>query len=423
MFFKNATCFTLFLIVVLVIWCEFALFYLYLFQCTWPQIPENKLDKFIHPGEKDKPVRILLVSDTHIGVRHALLDRMRRHWLLNRAFKTAMNLYEPEIVIHLGDLLDQAFFEPDEDFNNDVGIVESIFHVDPRSTIFKVVPGNHDIGFHHRLHPYTSARFNRAFRIPADSGLSKDDIDVRGAVKLWAHRGLLFVFLNSMALEGDSCRFCRRADEEIQLLTKRLQCLRGELALQSCQEDFRMIMEHDSDPIRLGDYTHPILIQHFPLFRPNESVCEDNFPDSMPESGRKVPYQPGIDCLSDSITRQLFFSVRPRLAFGGHTHYYCHRNHTIGTRAGDLSAWKVEEWTLPALSYRVSGYPGFVLLHASRNGHAVRRCRVPTEWTLTANYVIGLCIIILVYWRMRRRRYAPSFYSNVSITRPVAKES
>lgn len=78
MFFKNATFFALFLVVVLVFWCEFVLFYLYLFQCTWPQISEENLDKFILPGEKTKPVRILLVSDTHIGVRHQLIDRIRR---------------------------------------------------------------------------------------------------------------------------------------------------------------------------------------------------------------------------------------------------------------------------------------------------------------------------------------------------------
>ncbi|VUZ42534.1 unnamed protein product [Hymenolepis diminuta] len=419
MFIKNATFFALFLVVVLVFWCEFVLFYFCLFQCTWPQISEENLDKFILPGEKTKPVRILLVSDTHIGVRHQLIDRIRRHWLLNRAFKTAMSLYSPEVVIHLGDLLDQGFFEPDEDFNKDVGIVRSIFNTDQKSTVFKVLPGNHDVGFHHRLHPYTSGRFNRVFRLPADQKYTKDDVEVGGSVKLWSYKGLLFVFLNSMAFEGDSCRFCRRAEDDLQLLTKRLQCLRGDLALQSCQEDFRSIMEHGSDKISMGDYTHPILIQHFPLFRPDETVCKGDYPDSMPESGRNVPYKSGIDCLSDSVTRQLFFSIRPRLAFSGHSHYFCHRTHTVSSRSEYSSAWKVEEWTLPALSYRVSGYPGFILLHASRNGYAVKRCRVPTEWAIGFNYVIGLCIIILVYWSMRRKRSSPSIFP----TRPIAKES
>lgn len=61
-----------------------------------------------------------------------------------------MSLYSPEVVIHLGDLLDQGFFEPAEDFNKDVGIVRSIFNIDQKSTVFKILPGNHDVGFHHR---------------------------------------------------------------------------------------------------------------------------------------------------------------------------------------------------------------------------------------------------------------------------------
>lgn len=72
-----------------------------------------------------------------------------RHWLLRRAFKTVMSLYHPDIVLHLGDLLDYGFFEPEEAFEADVKIVQSIFAVDS-TTVFKVVPGNHDIGFHHR---------------------------------------------------------------------------------------------------------------------------------------------------------------------------------------------------------------------------------------------------------------------------------
>ena len=68
---------------------------------------------------------------------------------MKRAFSTAMNLYHPEVVIHLGDLLDQGFFENDEAFKDDLKIVENIFNLDSK-VIFKVVPGNHDIGFHHR---------------------------------------------------------------------------------------------------------------------------------------------------------------------------------------------------------------------------------------------------------------------------------
>ncbi|CUT98857.1 metallophosphoesterase 1 [Echinococcus multilocularis] len=375
MLLKSATWVAFVLFFLLVIWTEFLLFYVSLLQCTWPQISESTVDKFIHPGDNSKPVKILLISDTHIGSRHQWIDKTRRHWLLKRAFKTVMGLHHPDVVLHLGDLLDYGFFETEESFEADVKIAQNIFAVDS-TAVFKVVPGNHDIGFHHRLHPYTYARFHRAFRDDTSGTRaghnSGDSGDVGGGVRLWAYRGLLFVFINSMALGGDGCRFCRRAEEELQLLTKRLQCLRGELALQSCQDDFKAITEPGSDVIHPGDYSHPILIQHFPLYRPDEAA-----------------------------TKQLFFAIRPNLVFGGHTHYYCHRNHTIRTRTD--GSWRTEEWTLPAFSYRVSKTPGFILLHASRNGYAVRRCHLPTELTIGVNYAIGLLLILFVYLRLRRR--------------------
>ncbi|VDM33876.1 unnamed protein product [Hydatigera taeniaeformis] len=457
MIFKNATWVVFGLFFFLVVWTEFLLFYMSLLQCTWPQISEKNADKFIYSGDNLKSVKILLISDTHIGSRHQWIDKTRRHWLLKRAFKTAMSLYHPDVVLHLGDLLDYGFFESEDAFEADVKIAQNIFDVGS-TTVFKVIPGNHDIGFHHRtsrtgnpgglcevlhftvveagfdglyekhnatrtrnrisvlfrLHPYTYARFNRAFR-HHNSG-SRDWFDsggaegVGGGVKLWAYRGLLFVLLNSMALSDDSCRFCRRAGEELQLLTKRLQCLRGELALQSCQDDFEAITEPGSDVIHPGDYSHPILIQHFPLYRSDETVCEAGLRDSMPEVERHTSYKSDFDCLSDSATKQvclpsyeggvilcserlklnqeglaahtldshddkmlellvflilLFFAVRPNLAFGGHTHYYCHRNHTVGTRTG--GSWRMEEWTLPPFSYRVSKTPGFILNKATTN--------------------------------------------------------
>lgn len=91
------------------------------------------------------------------------------------------------------------------------------------------------------LNAYTYSRFSKSFR------QRNNGVHYGGAVSLWSQRGLLFVLVNSMALEGDGCRFCSRADEELLSLTRRLQCLRGELALQSCQSDFEDITEPGSD--------------------------------------------------------------------------------------------------------------------------------------------------------------------------------
>lgn len=63
--------------------------------------------------------------------------------------------------------------------------------------------------------------------------------------------------------------------------------------------------------IQPGEYTHPILIQHFPLYRPNETVCEAGISEAMPEEERGNPYKPGTDCLTDAVTKQVFNSISP----------------------------------------------------------------------------------------------------------------
>lgn len=78
MLFKNATWVAFILLILLVIWTEFLLFYMSLLRCTWPQISESTVDKFIYPGDNSKPVKILLISDTHIGSRHQWIDKTRR---------------------------------------------------------------------------------------------------------------------------------------------------------------------------------------------------------------------------------------------------------------------------------------------------------------------------------------------------------
>lgn len=69
---------------------------------------------------------------------------------MQRAFQTFMFLHNPDVVIHVGDMLDYGFFQPDEEYEVDVRRFNELFSVNKDNTAFKSVPGNHDIGFHHR---------------------------------------------------------------------------------------------------------------------------------------------------------------------------------------------------------------------------------------------------------------------------------
>lgn len=57
---------------------------------------------------------------------------------------------------------------------------------------------------------------------------------------------------------------------------------------------------------QMYEYTRPILLLHFPLYRRNELDCAvDDAWDTMPYRDREVAYQPKLDCLSKSATDEV----------------------------------------------------------------------------------------------------------------------
>ncbi len=65
---------------------------------------------------------------------------------MSRAFQAAMALHQPDIVFHLGDVLDSGALDPQWAFEQDAATAHRIFSLDKETTPFKVIPGNHDIG-------------------------------------------------------------------------------------------------------------------------------------------------------------------------------------------------------------------------------------------------------------------------------------
>ena len=64
------------------------------------------------------------------------------------------------------------------------------------------------------------SRFKEAFDAPS--------------VKLVEMRGVIFVLVNSMAMEGDGCNICKNAEEELQALRWKLKCSKVGFVLDIC---------------------------------------------------------------------------------------------------------------------------------------------------------------------------------------------
>ncbi len=110
-------------------------------------------------------------------------------------------------------------------------------------------------------------------------------------------QGNHFVLLNSMAFEGDGCMMCKEAEKRLAKVAKELACARG--------DDLSVRAECDGEiEDRIGQFSRPIIMQHFPLYRPNEASCPQAV-DGPPEEVRQMQHRERFDCLSKEASEKV----------------------------------------------------------------------------------------------------------------------
>ena len=159
--------------------------------------------------------------------------------------------------------------------------------------VYFTLHGNHDIGFHSEMSPHLKKRFDRAYNL--------ED------VQQFEINGIKFVSVNSVTMEGDSCELCQSAVRQLH-----------EVARQLCPPDDRARQCLNANP--------PILLTHYPLFRESEEQCGNDW-DTRAERYTYTKFIEKSDCLSKNATKLILNTIRPRIAFSGHTHVSCVTNH------------------------------------------------------------------------------------------------
>eukprot|EP00095_Tigriopus_kingsejongensis_P010160 maker-scaffold575_size133042-snap-gene-0.36 protein:Tk10160 transcript:maker-scaffold575_size133042-snap-gene-0.36-mRNA-1 annotation:"metallophosphoesterase 1 isoform x1" len=327
----------------LLLWCEFLVYYVTLSGCHYPAVPASG-------GADDPPLRAMVLADTHLlGSRHGhWFDQLRREWQMHRAFQSAYALFQPELVLFLGDLFDEGQWCGPPEFNAYVQRFQDLFAVDPERTTVKVVAGNHDIGFHYAVTPESNRRFEAAFRTPA--------------IDQFALRGVHFVSVNSMAMEGDRCFLCTRARQQLHRVASHLGCWDPDRACEVATDGLGRI--------------RPILLQHFPLFRASDTHCQEI--DEAPAQEKDKPFRERWDCLSREASQELLTVLKPRLILSGHTHHGCRTHHG-----------NVTEWSVSSFSWRNRNNPTFLLAHFTPDTVAIEKCVLPTESSVVRCYIVG----------------------------------
>ncbi|XP_061198114.1 metallophosphoesterase 1-like [Saccostrea echinata] len=347
-----------FLVICLLMYCEFFHYYVVLLFCKWPVL---KMDTAQLPI-KSKPLKVMILADTHIlGWKEGhWFDKLRREWQMERSFQSSMTIHNPDVVFILGDLLDEGKWCTKAEFNYHVKRFKKMFSTPPGVETY-VVTGNHDIGFHYMMTEQKHRRFEEAFSAPS--------------VQMVEIHGKIFVLMNSMAMEGDGCSLCSEAVEKMEKISFQLKCSQESLSKKKIPSACKKMKKLS--------YTQPILMQHFPMFRPSDHNCST--PDAAPSAEKDIPFRPKYDCLSQEASKQVFKWVNPRLIVSAHTHHGCHRVHDNG----------VPEWTVASFSWRNKKGPSFLLAVISDTDFNINQCFLPNENTVFSIYVTGMILILL----------------------------
>lgn len=344
------------------VYCEFLHYYVVIGQCDWPVLNPSSADKSIE--DNGDQLRAMILADTHLlGRRNGhWFDKLRREWQMHRAFQSAITLHKPNIVIFLGDLFDEGKWCMPDEFAAYVTRFHNLFYA-PEEIQFLIAAGNHDMGFHYSLNPYLVNRFQKAFDT--------------GPVKLLQIQGVTFVIINSMAMEGDDCFLCKPALTKLKIVSRQLKCAKGDKEL--CEYWKNSMMQQ---------YSMPIILQHYPLFRESDAVCSE--PDEAPEDIKYIRFRERWECISKDSTELLLEELSPRLVLSGHTHHGCNVQHNSSD--GKI----VHEYTIPSFSWRNKKNPTFSMMTASPNNYSIYKCHMPSENTVLSIY--ALSVIAFVVW-------------------------
>ncbi|XP_017353971.1 metallophosphoesterase 1 isoform X1 [Cebus imitator] len=338
------------------LFCEFLIYYLVIFQCKWPEMKPTADDG--EQATREPVLKAMFLADTHLlgeFLGH-WLDKLRREWQMERAFQTALWLLQPEVIFILGDVFDEGKWSTPEAWADDMARFQKMFR-HPSHVQLKVVAGNHDIGFHYEMNIYKVKRFEKVF----------------SSERLFSWKGINFVMVNSVALKGDGCGICSEAEAELIEVSHRLNCSREQVHGSS-----------QCGPGPLLPTSVPILLQHYPLYRRSDANCSGE--DAAPPEERNIPFKENYDVLSREASQKLLWWLQPRLVLSGHTHSACEVHHE----------GRVPELSVPSFSWRNRNNPSFIMGSITPTDYALSKCYLPREHVVLIIYcgAVGFLMVL-----------------------------
>ena len=364
-----------------IVFCSFILlvplggiFWLYALTCSWPENNGN----FV--------LRALVVSDVHLlgDRKRSSLDRYWTDWSLQMSFTVARMKFQPDIVLNIGDVLDEGKRSNDDQYRSYMERAQQIFLRGQAnklskssstsatlgtsfSTILssKALPhyttvGNHDVGWRF-LNDW------RLFTFERDHHHSSNHF--------FQVHNLTFARINSMALHPDAIKTSGGKKHGLEI------------------ENMLKSNRHVD-----------VLLTHMPLYRHNDLQCgqerkrdpEDGGVTFYPASKTLIPND---DVVDEKFTSRILTKWTPTTILSGHLHSVCRFKHLSGS----------QELTIPTFSWRMRPDPKYFLISFDKIGNIhAKQCNLPHEhvYMFVVTFGIGLVVVLTgweVYTRMKRR--------------------
>ncbi|XP_052160684.1 uncharacterized protein LOC127778076 [Oryza glaberrima] len=327
------------------------------------------------PAPAPGDLRVMMVSDLMLlGSDATYADRFFRNHVMSKLFAKSIETLRPDMIVVLGDISAMGFQLKESKWIDVIDQFKGILG-QYSDLPLHIALGDKDVG--------GCANLDDSFVHHMAKHLPGLDSSGCGTFEIG---NVSFVSLNSVAL------LCGNNPLRISV----------EKVIEKENNHFQQKMVNEAGHFSLGSIERegfnwrqnsmesgsgPVVLLHFPLYKFSEgTISEPPVSSSLKERGADGRRSDQLHALPANSTQYVLQALKPRIVFSAHDCSFSDYTHYDGTR----------EVAVPAMTWKTTGVPGFVISTFGRKGiMTVRYCLIVPEWYVMAGYSVFLFLTAL----------------------------
>ncbi|KAF0922187.1 hypothetical protein E2562_027783 [Oryza meyeriana var. granulata] len=334
-------------------------------------------------------LRVMMVADLMLlGSDATYADRFFRNHVMSKLFAKSIETLKPDTIVVLGDISAKGFELTESKWIDVLEQFEGILGQYSALPLY-IALGDKDVG--------GCANLDNSFVHRVTKHLPGLDSSGCGTFEIG---NVSFVSLNAVALlcGNNPLRFSieKVIEKENHHFQQKVVNEAGYFSLGSVEREGFTWRQNNME-----SGSGPVVLLHFPLYKSHEpdnsdgeaigvhkfsegTVSELPVSSSLKERGAigRRSYDQ-LHALPANSTQYILQALKPRIVFSAHDGSFSDYTHDDGTR----------EVSVPAMTQKITGVPGFVIATFGRKGIVtVRHCFIVPEWYVIAGYLIFLLL-------------------------------